>query len=492
MKAPFVALAIAAALVLRAGAAQSQEPNIDVQRFTPAVTHDGFVMVEGSDVRPEQDRWDLGVFLNYGFRPLVVADDDNTVVTNFVEHRLAFDVMGSVTVVGPFAIGLGIPFFVPQIGDLDPDVAGLGDIRVVPKVRILDDREAVGLGVIVELRPPTHVGDFAGPGGNDGRMLVAWPKFLIDHRFWGTGFRIGGNAGVLIKEGPAATQFLNINAGSEFTYSFAMAYRFGGEDGIAALGAEFDGAVGFREQDPEELPLEGLLFGQIFPNEEWKITFGPGFGLVEGYGEPTARVFAGFHWDPTSHDRDHDGISDDDDQCPDVAEDKDGDRDTDGCPEEDPDSDVDGIPDSDDECPDQKETINGIEDEDGCPDDGKVKVIRRGGKIEILETVEFQVNSAQIQPRSHSLLNQVALTIKANPDIEQLRIEGHTDDTGPRDNNVKLSKARAESVRRYLIGRGVNPQRLNAKGFGPDKPIIDEKTPEARAKNRRVEFVVEQ
>jgi OmpA-OmpF porin, OOP family len=101
------------------------------------------------------------------------------------------------------------------------------------------------------------------------------------------------------------------------------------------------------------------------------------------------------------------------------------------------------------------------------------------------------VNSAQIQPRSYSLLNQVALTIKANPDIDKLRIEGHTDDTGPRDQNMKLSKARADSVKRYLVGRGVNPKRLEAEGYGPDKPLVDEKTPAARAKNRRVEFVIE-
>ena len=103
-------LAVAAVVVLHTLAASAQEANIDIQRFVPAVTHDGFVMVEGSDVRPEEDRWDLGAFINYGFRPLVVADADNNVVTNFVAHRLAFDLMGSVTVVGPFAIGLGIPF----------------------------------------------------------------------------------------------------------------------------------------------------------------------------------------------------------------------------------------------------------------------------------------------------------------------------------------------------------------------------------------------
>jgi outer membrane protein OmpA-like peptidoglycan-associated protein len=218
---------------------------------------------------------------------------------------------------------------------------------------------------------------------------------------------------------------------------------------------------------------------------------GPGVGLNPGYGVPLFRVFVGIRGRPTTHDADRDGIEDSKDKCPNDKEDFDRFEDDDGCPEEGPDSDQDGIPDDKDKCPDQKETINGFEDEDGCPDSGNKQVIFEEGKFKIVGTVQFEHGSAQIKEESHSLLDQVALTMKANPQVENIRVEGHTDDTGPHDLNMRLSQERADSVRRYLISKGVSPKRLKAKGFGPDKPLINEKTPEARAKNRRVEFVVE-
>jgi OOP family OmpA-OmpF porin len=89
------------------------------------------------------------------------------------------------------------------------------------------------------------------------------------------------------------------------------------------------------------------------------------------------------------------------------------------------------------------------------------------------------------------VLDQVALTMKANPQFKRVRVEGHTDDTGPRDVNVRLSKERAESVRQYLVKKGVRPNRLSSEGYGPDKPVVEGTSDDARAKNRRVEFIVE-
>jgi OOP family OmpA-OmpF porin len=470
-------------VLLLATIASAQD--IDAERFKPAVTYDGFVTAEGSAVRPEQDRWELGLFANYARGSVIVVDDGGDLKSSIVENRVGWDLMASATVVGPFAIGVDLPLFLPQTGDFDPSVAGIGDLRIVPKVRILDDRESVGLAVAAELRAPTHAGDFAGGS----RIPVFWPKIIFDHRFWGSGFRIGLNAGVLIRE---ATSFANIEAGSEFSYAAAVGYRFGGQDGVAKLGVEFRGGVGLAEADREEVPLESLLYFKINPDEEWELSGGPGIGLLSGFGVPTFRAFFGIRYRPTSHDKDGDGIPDEEDDCPNIAEDRDGHEDLDGCPEEDPDSDSDGVPDFDDDCPDQKESINGIDDDDGCPDGGPAKVIYDGGRIQILENVEFRTGSAQIDQRSHSLLNQVALTMKANKNIKQVRIEGHTDDTGSREVNMRLSKQRAESVRRYLVSRGVAANRLNAQGYGPDKPILDEQTDEARGKNRRVEFIVEQ
>ncbi len=484
----FIALGVLCALsafaTVSAAQPRPREP-IDVERFKPAVTHDGFVNAEGSGVRPIADRWEFGFFVNYSLNPLVVVNEDNEIVDKFVAGRLGFDALASVTLWDPLAVGLALPFFLAQTGDEDPSFGGLGDLRIVPKFRILDDRELLGLAVVAELRVPTHVGDFSGGARN----VVFVPRLVADHRFGSTGFRLGANAGTALRE---KTQFENVNALSEFVYAGAASYRIGGWDGMVAIGAEVNGGVGLTSVDLEELPLEGFLFGKINPTDEWEISFGPGMGIVPGYGIPTFRAFAGVRFTPTSHDRDGDGIPDDKDQCPDTPEDRDGVEDSDGCPEHDElaDDDQDGIPNIEDECPDQKETINGIQDEDGCPDGGPAKVIRKDNKLLILENVEFSTGSAIIAPQSYSILNQIALVLKANPDIRKLRVEGHTDSRGPREMNVVLSKARANSVRVYLVRRGIDSRRLESEGFGPDKPLVKEVDEASLQKNRRVEFVV--
>jgi OOP family OmpA-OmpF porin len=118
-------------------------------------------------------------------------------------------------------------------------------------------------------------------------------------------------------------------------------------------------------------------------------------------------------------------------------------------------------------------------------------VIYEDGQFKVLDTVKFEHGSAKLDKDSLSLLDQVALTIKANPQVERVRVEGHTDDTGPRDVNLRLSKQRALVVRDYLIRKGVSPRRLSAEGYGPDRPLVEGTSDSARAKNRRVEFVVE-
>ena len=112
-------------------------------------------------------------------------------------------------------------------------------------------------------------------------------------------------------------------------------------------------------------------------------------------------------------------------------------------------------------------------------------------KIELNETVYFDTSSAIIQTRSYPLLDEVVSTLLAHPEI-QVRVEGHTCWLGPAEINRALSQARAESVRAYLINKQVDAERLEAIGFGEDRPIADNKTKEGREENRRVEFIVKQ
>ena len=185
-------------------------------------------------------------------------------------------------------------------------------------------------------------------------------------------------------------------------------------------------------------------------------------------------------------DNDKDGILDVDDLCPNKPEDKDGFEDKDGCP--DPDNDKDRILDVDDTCPNEPETYNGHEDEDGCPDKGKVIVHQ--GRIEILEKIYFETDKAIIKPVSFPLLDAIIKTLKGNPQILQIEIQGHADERDSHAHNLKLTDDRAHSVKSYIVNKGIDPHRLMAKGYGETRPVDKRHNEEAWSKNRRVEFVI--
>ena len=112
-------------------------------------------------------------------------------------------------------------------------------------------------------------------------------------------------------------------------------------------------------------------------------------------------------------------------------------------------------------------------------------------KIELKQTVFFDTNKATIKPRSFSLLDEIGNVLKSRPTMT-VRIEGHTDSRGTRAHNLKLSAARADSVRQHLVGLGIDPSRMESRGFGPDQPVETNKTVAGREKNRRVEFFITQ
>jgi outer membrane protein OmpA-like peptidoglycan-associated protein len=183
-------------------------------------------------------------------------------------------------------------------------------------------------------------------------------------------------------------------------------------------------------------------------------------------------------------DNDQDGVLDAQDRCPLQPEDKDGFQDEDGCP--DPDNDQDRIADAQDKCPNEPEDYDGDADDDGCPDVYRT-IIVRDDRIELKQTVHFQTAKDRILPDSFAMLNEVAQALKDSPNVN-VRIEGHTDSVGDNHTNQVLSEKRAQSVRAYLIKQGIAAERLEAVGYGEDRPIEDNRTEEGRAANRRVEF----
>lgn len=210
---------------------------------------------------------------------------------------------------------------------------------------------------------------------------------------------------------------------------------------------------------------------------------------------------------PPPPDTDGDGIIDEYDGCPAEAgpkptgcPDKDPDRDCvplpadkcptepgiapDGCP--DPDPDRDGVLGAADKCPNEPETKNEFEDADGCPDVVPEKVKKFSG---VIPGIEFDTGKATIRPVSRPTLDEAA-SVLVEFSALKVTISGHTDDAGDKNKNIELSKARADSVKEYLVGKGVAAERVETRGAGPNEPLADNKTPAGRQKNRRIEFAL--
>ncbi len=106
----------------------------------------------------------------------------------------------------------------------------------------------------------------------------------------------------------------------------------------------------------------------------------------------------------------------------------------------------------------------------------------------ITDKITFELGSAEIQPASYPELDKIAEILKKKK--VRVRIEGHTDDIGEAAFNQLLSEKRAESIKNYLVSKGLDPKRFESVGYGESKPIADNKTEKGRAQNRRVEFLI--
>jgi outer membrane protein OmpA-like peptidoglycan-associated protein len=576
-------VAIPALLALYAAGAHAQ----DVQNFKPAVGTWNYLSVEGARVAKHAE-FVPSLYLNYGHDPLVVRDasDDSKIQTTIVKHLATADVLFAVGLLDRLEIGVDIPVSYVK-GDLleqtNNEGVGIGDIRVIPKIRLFGLEKGRGFGAAISAPLAFPTGDKDKAIGED--QFTANPKLILEAR--ALGFSFAANGGVRFRPDERKLQSLDVK--NEVTYGAGVSVDLGTENVVAM--AEVFGATPISDvsTDSRANPLEGLLGLRIFTHAGPVFTLGGGTGIVADYGAPEYRLLAGIAYHDRNYDRDKDGILDENDKCPDDPEDKDGFQDLDGCP--DPDNDADGIPDAQDSCPNDAEdkdgfedqdgcpdpdndqdgkldaedkcpnepenynqwedadgcpdtipdtdgdglldpqdkcphdaedkdgfedadgcpdldndkdgipdtadkcpmdpeTINGFEDEDGCPDQGPTRVRVTREKIEILDKVYFETNKAIIKPISYSLLDQVALVIKAHPYIKKIRVEGHTDSVGNDAYNLKLSQARAESVQAYLINKGVDASRLEATGYGETKPVDTNNTAEGRANNRRVEFTI--
>ncbi|TNF30915.1 MAG: hypothetical protein EP329_13070 [Deltaproteobacteria bacterium] len=471
-----------------------------------------------------------------------------------LQNQLTADLMGSISLFERLSIGLAVPLFLVNSGDgstfdsvtSEPASFALGDIRLSPKVGILmreDGADGFGLGAELGINIPSGNADaFV----SDGFLLQ--PTVIADYKAGPVLASL--NLGFRARFSDETLPF-DVKVSHEFFWRVGASYDIL-PDQLAAIGELYGASADYSVANNTH--VEGVIGGRYtLPDTGLSFTLGGGSGFTKGYGNTKFRVFLGAKFSPEvivdqdedgilddfdqcplepedkdswededgcpDKDNDQDGVLDASDKCPNDAEDKDGFQDEDGCPDTDNDgdgildaddrciddaedkddyqdddgcpdldNDGDGIKDLDDKCPNEPEVKNGFEDEDGCPDETLAKVEK--GKIIIKDKIYFDTGKATIKAESIPVVKAVHGILQSNPEITKVSIEGHTDDRGGANTNRKLSQARAESVRNWLIENGVGPERLSAVGYGEDRPAMEGKSKEAREMNRRVEFII--
>jgi OOP family OmpA-OmpF porin len=575
---------VALAAAVASGPALAQQVALD--RFDPAPAGDRMFGVESPSTFGQ---WTPHVetLVDYAHNPYTLGHGPGVLAVNpVVADQVFFHVNLSVAILHRLTLNFELPAAMVQDGDSpvyreqtykSPHDAVLGDLRLGARVTLFgayDDPFQIAVSGYVWV--PTGASD---EYVSDGKVR-GMPSVVLGGHI--PAFNWSFMTGVQIR--PELTTQDGITQGSQVYIGGGMGFLF--LDDHAQVGPEVKGAIETKNASLRNTDAELLLDVRYRIGDDFELGLGTGPGLTSGFGTPDFRMIGMFAISPKEKrpppDRDHDGVPDAEDACPDVPApraanpkkpgcpapaDRDGDgipdeedacpdvpgvastdpskngcpadRDGDGIPDdkdacpdqpgppnEDPrkngcplpkDTDGDGIPDAEDACP----TIPGIRSADptknGCPGDRDGDGIRddldacpdvpgvpstdpkKNGcpraqvsetGIDINEQVEFDTGTAKIRGSSDALLDEVAAILKAHVEIVRLEVAGYTDNQGARAMNRQLSQARADAVKKALVGRGIDRLRLAAKGYGEERPIADNATEEGRTKNRRVQFVI--
>jgi len=505
-----------------------------LERLEPAPAPDAFVAVPSAAVAGSLVPT-TGVLLSYAHAPLSLKreTDEREVLGDIVDHQVTLHVLAGVALWDRLRVDLDVPLTLSQGGDYgggsafsSPSDATLNDVRGSLRLALLAQEGAYpAAAVAFSTWLPTGDEDaFAGTGST--RFA---PSLIVSHETTS-----------LVWSATVARRFQSADApgllGSEVLFAAGIAPRFGAfQLGPEVFGSTVaDGRTAAFSRATTS--LEALLAAKYRLGPA-TFTAGAGPGLTSGIGTPDVRVVLGVALTPrpgakrdahpvarplvvpsatsvtAPRDRDGDTVLDAEDGCPDVVGEPRGtppgcppDRDRDGildaedacvdvpgvaspspakhgCPS---DRDGDGIVDAEDACPDERGPRTTDPKTHGCP----ASVRLEGEQIVILEQVHFATARHEIQPDSFALLGQVAEVLRQHPEIARLAVDGHTDDRGAAKDNVALSQRRALAVVRWLIDHGIDARRLEARGFGPRRPLADNTSDAGRAKNRRVEFQI--
>jgi outer membrane protein OmpA-like peptidoglycan-associated protein len=371
-------------LTLAAGSAHAQDTDFVVEQFEPLPSQGTNILNIGRSPVIRHLMPSFGLVFHFQDDPfqLVLREDEDDIRQRIIDYQLKGEVWASIGLWDRAEIGFVMPLVLAQkAGDLqiidNPSNFNsftTADLRIVPKLKILDpqDFSGFGLGLLAPISIPS--GD-EGSYNSEGSVRIE-PRLVLDYQTEG-GFAVAANVGFQPRGERQVLNFVNDDA---LKWGLGLEVPLV-QDELALIGSVFgtvDVGSGVSADDGRTMPIEALGGVQWWFAEDWVGNVGAGGGLTSGVGSPDFRTFLSIGYTPKARalsDDDNDGVPNDLDKCPAEPEDRDGFEDADGCP--DVDNDKDGILDVADGkvddsgfgvCRNEPEDNDGFEDADGCPE----------------------------------------------------------------------------------------------------------------------------
>lgn len=419
-------------LPLAAHAAES----FDALSFKPANDQGFYLNVEQSQTLGRKG-FALGVSGDYSNDSLDLKNSSGAKLQDVIDNQIGMHIGAAFGLADWVNLGVGFsgtPYqqFTEPVTLAEDDGARFGDIALDAKIRLANNKSSpIGLALVPFITFPTG----------------------SDEHFVGNGKFTGGGKLVLDTARISDRVSFSVNAGGQFRDKATLSpgaqeighqflYGAGVNVGIAKSVQFVAEATGwtpfgdFFKSNNRNLSLDGAL--KILPGEKHRVQLiaGGGMGLMKEAGVPDWRTFVTLAYHrPTEKEA----------PAPEVV------------------------------------TVE-------VPVPYPVVVETPQEEVISTQDIHFAFNKALVQPESHRVLDGILLKIQNKPEVEKVRIEGHTDSVGSDEYNLQLSEQRANAVRTYLISKGYSADKLLAVGMGETAPIADNTTKSGRAQNRRVEF----
>jgi len=419
--------------------------SIDVQTFNPS-TSDRFVLIEDAyrSDWPRNSKVYFGVNYNYVSEPFVAVDSTTQARSFSVVNSIqTFDLMVGFKASSRFGLFFGLPIHnvalvdAPLISQQAANSTVMGDMKILGKIRLSGDDALATFTLIPEIHLPTGNTQYF---VSDASTYLAM-RFAIERQF--QNFTLLGNIGFAAASNSIYSSiFSTIDFRKRLLFSLGGFMPFNDRWGVSL---EFS-SVNMIPFDTNINPNELYAGVRYAMSQDWIGTLGASLGKIGGSAGQNYRIVAGLRFN----------IDDDSTTAP--------------------------IPPTPLVMPLATPAPVIVP-----------RVVMKAKQIELSTPVNFKEDSSLLTKDGEELLNEVADVMSKNRDAyKKILIDGHTNNNGKAPHNLWLSLERAKSVKHYLIGKGISPTVLEARGFGQAKPKVPYSNPKAMDINRRVEFNIVQ